>query len=95
MDKADHRELCLPLATPLGNIGLLVDLDRQPRKQIKRLKRGDGPLTYQIQAAVASSREQLNVDADTEIIPVILLYRRADSSDYVVIVPRASDAAVE
>jgi hypothetical protein len=95
MDKADHRELCLPLATPLGNIGLLVDLDRQPRKQIKRLKRGDGPLTYQIQAAVASSREQLNVDADTAIIPVILLYRRADSSDYVVIVPRAGDAAVE
>jgi hypothetical protein len=93
MDKAERRELCLPVATALGNVGLLVDLGRQPRKQIKRLKRGDGPLSYQIQAAVASSREQLNVDAGTEITPVILLYHRAESSDYVVIVPR--DSAVK
>ena len=93
MDKAERRELCLPVATALENIGLLVDLGQQPRKQIKRLKRGDGPLSYQIQAAVASSREQLNVDGDTEIIPVILLYDCTESSEYVVIVPR--DSAVK
>jgi hypothetical protein len=93
MDKAERRELCLPVATPLGNIGLLVDLGRQPRKQIKQLKHGDGPLSYQIAAAVASSREQLNVDVDTEITPVILLYEGTETSEYVVIVPR--DPAVK
>lgn len=65
----------LPVATRLANIGYLVDLRSQPRKQIKRLKRGDGPLTRHIQVTVDGGREELGIDATKEIVPVVLLYR--------------------
>jgi hypothetical protein len=84
MENRNCRALCLPSATPLPNTGLLIELGTQPRKQIKRLKHGDGALTHQIQAAVNSSREELGIDVDTEIVPVVLLYRH-DEPDYVVV----------
>jgi hypothetical protein len=94
MENAECREPSLPSATPLPNIGLLVDLGRQSREQITRLKQGEGPLTHQIQTAITSSREQLEIDPDAEIIPVVLLYRRA-KPDYVVITLPASAPPVK
>jgi hypothetical protein len=72
----------------LPNVGLVVELGPQRRKQIKRLKRGEGALAQQIQGAVDQRREELGIDVDAEIVPVVLLYRH-DEPDYVVIVPRA------
>jgi hypothetical protein len=84
MENRNRRELSLPAATPLPNIGLLVELGRQSRKEIGHLKQGDGTLTWQIEAAVTSCREKLGIDTDVEIVPVVLLYRQVEP-DYVVI----------
>ena len=83
----------LPVAVRLPSIGLLVDLGRQRRKQIKRLKRGDGRLTRQIQAALDQSRRELGIDQSAEIIPVVILYRCAEH-DYVVSVPGSNAGPV-
>jgi hypothetical protein len=84
MNKSAAPQSLLPTAARLPNIGLLIELGPQRRKQIKRLKRGTGSLTQQIQATVDRSREELGIDAAAEIVPVVLLYRR-DQPDYVVI----------
>jgi hypothetical protein len=84
MEGHDSRELSLPTATPLPNIGLLVEVGRQRRKEIRHLKLGDGPLAWQVEAAVASWREDSGVDADVEVVPVVLLYRQVEP-DFVVV----------
>ena len=66
------------LAVTRPNIGLLVEVGKQRRKQIKRLKRGDGRLKAQILAALDSAREELGIDRSAEIVPVVILYRYAD-----------------
>ena len=71
----------------LPNTGLLVDLGRQRRKRVERLKRGDGALAWQIQQAVDRQRQALGISADAEVVPVVLLYR-SDDPDYVVTVAR-------
>jgi hypothetical protein len=69
---------------PLASSGLLVELGRQRRKEISRLKQADGPLTRQIEAAVTSWREQLKINLEAEVVPVVLLYRLTEP-DYVII----------
>jgi hypothetical protein len=71
------------------DLGLLVELGPQRRKEIKRLKRGEGALTRRIVAAVEQQRQQLGIDPAAEIVPVVLLYRQ-DRPDYVVITPATS-----
>src|SRR5262245_65180848 len=71
----------------LYDVPLVIELGRLRRKQAKRLKRGEGPLTVQIQAAVDRRRAELGVDNAAEIVPVVLLYRR-EEPDFVVIAPR-------
>ena len=60
-----------------------MDVGKQRRKAIKRLKRGDGPLKRQIQATLDRSREELGIDPAAEIVPVVILYR-CPERDYVV-----------
>jgi hypothetical protein len=83
MENRNRRELSLPTTTPLPDIGLLVELGGQRRKEIRHLKQGDGPLAWQIEAAVASWREGLGIPPDVEVVPVVLLYRQV-KPDYVV-----------
>jgi hypothetical protein len=73
-----------PVVTRLPQGGLVVDVGRQPDSRIRRLKRGDGELAREIQAAVARSRESLGIADGAEIVPVVLLYRYGEP-DYVVI----------
>jgi hypothetical protein len=79
-NSADSNAECLPFT------GLLIELGPQRRKQIERLKRGNGALTHQIRVAVEQSRQEFGIDKATEIIPVVLIYRRG-RADYVIIVP--------
>jgi hypothetical protein len=85
MQQSDDPLPSLPVAAPA--VGLLVDLGRQRRKQIKRLKRGEGRLSRHVQAAVDQSREELGIDPALEIVPVVLLYRRSEPG-YVVLTPQ-------
>ena len=83
MEHRDSPQPLLPAATPVPNLGLILDLGRQPRAHIKRLKQADGQLTAQIQAAVEEARKELDIAADKEIVPVVLLY--SIDNDYVVL----------
>jgi hypothetical protein len=82
MDEGDPQTL--PLVKQLPGIGLMVDMGTQPEARIKRLKRGEGELARQVQAAVLQSRETLGLGTDVEIVPVVLLYSCGEP-DYVVI----------
>jgi len=87
MHETDSPYLALPTAARLPNIGLLIELGRQRRKQIKRLKQGSGALTRQIQAAVNHARDELGIAEDADIVPVVLLYRHG-TSEYTVVLAR-------
>jgi hypothetical protein len=82
MESQGYRELLT--TAPLPSSGLLVELGRQRRKEISRLRQADGPLTRQIEAAVTSWREQLKINLEAEVVPVVLLYRLTEP-DYVII----------
>ncbi len=77
----------LPAVPPLANVGLIVDAGRQRRKHIKRLRRGVGRVTAQIEAAVDQAREEFGIGPDTEIVPVVLLYDCPDR-DQVILSPQ-------
>lgn len=81
-------DISQPQLMPPATGGLLIDAGSQRRKQINRLKRGEGRLTRQLQAAVYQAQGELGIDAAKEIVPVVLLYRRSKSG-YHVIVPQA------
>jgi hypothetical protein len=59
----------------LPNLGILLKVGRRRRKQIKRLKLGDGRLRWQIEAAVDNAREELGIDGSVQIVPVVILFR--------------------
>ena len=83
MDSDGSTRHSLPLVLPLSNVGLIVDAGQQRRKHIKRLKRGMGRISTQVEAAADQARSELRIGPDTEIIPVVLLYDFADR-DYVI-----------
>jgi hypothetical protein len=76
----------VPNAERLSEAGLLLQLGRLRRKQVKRLRRGEGPLAAQVRALVDQQRHDLGLDDDAEIVPVVLLYRES-KPDYVVLTP--------
>ena len=76
----------LEVVSRMPDLGLLIELGPQRRKNIKRLKRSDGPLIQRIMAGVEQQCEQLGIDPAAEIVPVVLLYLQ-DKPDYVVINP--------
>jgi hypothetical protein len=81
----EGRESSVPMTTTqIPSIGLFIELGRQVRKDIRQLKQGDSALTWQIEAAVTALRESLGIEADVEVVPVVLLYHLAEP-DYVVV----------
>jgi hypothetical protein len=78
MDVDGSTRPALPVLSPLPNVGLIVDVGRQRRKHIKRLKRGMGRISTQVEAVADEARGELRIGPDTEIIPVVLLYDVAD-----------------
>jgi hypothetical protein len=73
-----------PALVPTSSDGFLLDLGQQPRSRVRGLKRGMGDLVGEIRAAVERWRDEFEIQSDTEIVPVVLLYRQ-DEPDYVVL----------
>jgi hypothetical protein len=84
MTESYSREQCLPVATPLPDMGLLIESGQQERKEIRRFKHGGGTLAWQVEAILESWREGIGLGADVEVVPVVVLYRQAEP-DYVVV----------
>lgn len=83
MKARNLSEEFFPKTTLLPDIGLLVEFGEQHRETMASLKQGEGPLAWQIEEIVASWRDQLEL-GDAEVVPVVLLYRKA-KPDYAVI----------
>ncbi len=81
MEQSDRPPSPRVVLTGSTDIGLLMDFGRQRRSGIKRLKRSDGPLALQIQAAVEAQRDKLGISSVVEVVPVIFLYRARESDD--------------
>jgi hypothetical protein len=61
-----------PLAQPI-----VIDLGKQSKKRIKRLKKSQGKLMDEVLDAVGQIHQGLGADAgDKTIVPVILIYRQ-------------------
>jgi hypothetical protein len=76
MDKSDQPQSSSATPARLGDVGLFVELGGQGPTEIERLRQGAGALTQQIQTAIDHWREELRIDLDTEVVPVVMLYRR-------------------
>jgi hypothetical protein len=60
-------------------IGLYIDLGNQASEEIARLRVGTGALRQRVRRAIAHWRDELGIEGETEVVPVILLYRRAET----------------
>jgi hypothetical protein len=81
VDESDRTPSSCVVPAGSADIGLLMDLGRQQRSDIKRLKRSDGPLALQVQAAVEAQRDKLGISSAVEVVPVVFLYRARESDD--------------
>jgi hypothetical protein len=52
----------------------VLDLGKRKQKDIRQLKKGQGPLLEKVEAAIAAARA--NVPAGKEIVPVVILYQK-------------------
>jgi hypothetical protein len=56
---------------------IVIDLGKKRKKHITELKRGEGPLTAEIQEALAQVREGFGAEAASkELVPVVLVYKK-------------------
>ena len=60
--------------TPQPKPPIVLDLGKIKKKDIKKLKDGEGPLVSKVSAAVTQA--QLNVPAGKEVIPVVIVYQQ-------------------
>ena len=76
MEETDQPESSSASPAREGDVGLFIELGGQGPTAINRLKQGAGALTQQIHAAVDRWRDELGIDPNTEVVPVVMLYRR-------------------
>lgn len=76
----DPGEPTPSLATALAQpgFGLVLDVGRQRRKRIRRLKQGTGKLRTRVEAVVNEARAKFGLEEGVEIVPVVILYRCSD-----------------
>ena len=77
MEEADQPESSSTSPAWRGDAGLFIELGGQGPAEIKLLKRGAGALTQQVHAAIDRWRDELGIDPDIEVVPVVMLYRRS------------------
>jgi hypothetical protein len=61
---------------------ILMDLGKKKRKNIKRLRRGTGPLMRAVSDAIAELRSSGTVDAGQDIVVVVRERRRRRDSGF-------------
>jgi hypothetical protein len=67
--------LVAPAITEIAPI--IVDLGKKKRKDIRRLKRGQGKLMDEVAETLTQVRNNLGPDADyKQLVPVVIVYRQ-------------------
>lgn len=81
MDRNDELHSSRLVLTRSTDVGLLIELGRQERSEIKRLKKSDGPLAQYIQSTVDEQRDQLGISSAVEVVPIVFLYRARETAE--------------
>jgi hypothetical protein len=81
LDQGEKSQPLRLVVTGSVDFGLLMELGRQERSEIKRLKRSGGALAEQIQMAVEERLDQMGIGSADEVVPVIFLYRAREADD--------------
>jgi len=59
------------------NAPIVVDLGTASRKNIRKLKRGEGKLEAEVQEVITQLRTQLGAEAENkELVPIVVVYSR-------------------
>jgi hypothetical protein len=54
----------------------VVDMGKARPKGLKKLEQGKGKLAAKVLEAIDQVRASLGADADVELVPVVMIYRR-------------------
>ena len=65
-----------PVSGPSGRTPVIVDLGKHRRKQIKRLRRGEGKLLGEVAEAVEELRASGTIAADAQAVVFVVRERR-------------------
>jgi hypothetical protein len=74
VDDNDKTQPSSRLPPRVLDAGLFVELGTQQQYDIERFKMGDGVLTQDIRSALEHWGEELGIDCNAEVVPVVLLY---------------------
>lgn len=58
--------------TAPGNATMVIDLGKKKRKQIKKLRKGKGPLSNKIDGLLAQLKEAGNLDANANTVIIVV-----------------------
>ncbi len=82
-ESAANTDAAAPRFSKGTSAPVLVDLGRKRGKQLKQLKRGEGPLVDELADVIEQVREQLAGDLEGKtILPVVLIYERRRKSSW-------------
>ena len=56
----------------------VLHLGKIRKKHIKRLERGEGRLMEEVRLALDQIRSRSSLDSTTELVPIVLIYRKKD-----------------
>ena len=74
MDEEQQTESTADVTTPI-----IVDLGKQRKRRIKRLKKGRGKLWDEVADVLAEIQDSLGEEAEGKVlVPVVLVYRKKD-----------------
>ena len=60
---------------------IVVHLGKAPKKQLARLRRGEGKLAAEVQEVIAELRRELGAEAEgKDFVPVVVVYRKRKKS---------------
>lgn len=60
---------------------IVLDLGKKKQKQIKQLKKGEGPLAEEVAQAIDAARRNADgTNPGQPIIPVVILYRKQEKA---------------
>lgn len=63
---------------------IVINLGKQKRKDIKKLKKGEGKLLTEVKATIEEVKSKIKVDTQgqTTLVPIIILYKEKQTGAF-------------